>query len=87
MDVASRFDDVDYDQRVVLHNQSWQAFETLLALRGEAPRPRMDYLDGEIELVSTTREHESRKTTLARLLETWALETDTDLNGFGQWTL
>ena len=87
MDAASRFDDSEHDQRVLLHNQSWQAFETLLALRGEAPRPRMYYLDGEIELVSTTRDHEHRKKTLARLLETWAMETDVDLNGFGSWTL
>jgi Uma2 family endonuclease len=47
----------------------------------------MYYLDGEIELVSPTKIHEGRKKTLARLLETWALETGVDLNGFGSWTL
>jgi len=87
MDAARRFDDSEHDQRVLLHGQSWHAYETLLALRGKAAGLRMYYLDGEIELVSTSREHESRKTTLARLLETWALEVDVDLNGFGSWTL
>ncbi len=84
---AKRFDPVDQDQRVVLHGISWQAFEAMLALRGDASGVRMYYLDGELELMSPTRDHEARKTTLARLLESWALETDVDLNGFGSWTL
>jgi Uma2 family endonuclease len=37
--------------------------------------------------VSPAQIHEERKTTLARLLELWAVETDIDLNGFGSWTL
>jgi Uma2 family endonuclease len=87
MHAARRDYDSQQDQRVLLHGMSWQAFETLLALRGDTAGVRMYYLDGEIELVSPTRGHELRKTTLARLLETWALETGVDLNGFGSWTL
>jgi Uma2 family endonuclease len=77
----------EQDQRIVLHGMSWQAFEAMLALRGDASGVRMYYLDGEIELVSPAKIHEERKTTLARLLETWALESGVDLNGFGSWTL
>jgi Uma2 family endonuclease len=77
----------EQDQRIVLHGMSWQAFEAMLALRGDASGVRMYYLDGEIELVSPAKIHEGRKKTLARLLETWALESRVDLNGFGSWTL
>lgn len=87
MFAAMRFDDSEQDQRVFLHDQSWDAFETLLALRGDEAGVRMYYLDGEIELVSPARVHENRKKTLARLLETWALEKRVNLNGFGSWTL
>jgi len=87
MYATRRFDGPEQDQRVVLRGMTWQDFETMLALRGDRAGVRMYYLDGEIELVSPTRDHEGRKTTLARLLETWALETETDLNGFGSWTL
>jgi len=66
---------------------SWQDFEALLAIRGDRCGVRMYYLDGEIELVSPTKIHEGRKTTLARLLEIWALESNVALNGFGSWTL
>jgi Uma2 family endonuclease len=75
------------DQRVVLHGMSWKDFEVILALRGDAPGVRMYYLDGAIELVSPSNIHEYRKKTLARLLEQWAVETDTNLNGYGSWTL
>jgi len=75
------------DQHVVLRAMSWQDFEALLAIRGERSGVRMYYLDGEIEIVSPTKIHEGRKTTLARLLEIWALESDVALNGFGSWTL
>ena len=44
---------------------------------GDAAGVRMYYLEGEIELMSPSRGHESNKKTLARLLELWALETDT----------
>ena len=76
----------DEDQHVVLRG-TFADFETMLAIRGDDAGVRMYYLDGEIELMSPARVHENRKTTLARLLETWATEHDIDLNGFGSWTL
>ena len=47
----------------------------------------MYYLDGEVELTGSTRAHQGRKKSLARLLELWALERDVELNSFGSWTL
>jgi Uma2 family endonuclease len=87
MHAARRFDDSEHDQRVLLRGMSWQVYETLLEHRGKAAGLRMYYLDGEIELLTTSREHELRKKTLGRLVETWAMETEEDLNGFGSWTL
>ena len=78
---------VEQDQHVVLRGMSWQAFEAMLALRGDTSGVRMYYLDGEIELLSPTKIHEGRKKTLARLLELWALEAGVELNGYGSWTL
>jgi Uma2 family endonuclease len=37
--------------------------------------------------MSPTKEHEGRKTKLARLLELWAIEMDIRFSGFGSWTL
>jgi len=87
MAAASSIPSFEEDQRVVLRTMSWQDFEALLAIRGDRSGVRMYYLDGEIEIVSPTKIHEGRKTTLARLLEIWAMESDIALNGFGSWTL
>jgi Uma2 family endonuclease len=75
------------DQRVVLHDVSWDDFESLLAIRGESAAVRMTYLEGELELMSPSQDHESIKKFLARLLEAYAEERDIDLNGFGSWTV
>jgi Uma2 family endonuclease len=75
------------DQRVILSGMSWQAYEALLAWRGDRGGVRMTYLKGELELMSPAREHETQKKRLARLLEAWAEETDTPLEGAGSWTV
>jgi Uma2 family endonuclease len=75
------------DQRVVLHGASWTDYERLLELRGEIAVPRLTYLNGELELMTPSVEHEGDKKRLARLIEAWAEEADVQLEGFGSWTL
>lgn len=75
------------DQHVILSGMTWRDFEALLKIRGDRAGVRMYFLDGAIELMSPTRDHEGRKKTLARLLELWALESDIVVNGYGSWTL
>jgi len=75
------------DQRVILHGVPWSHYEVLLALRGDAPVPRLTYLGGELELMSPSQDHERIKTLIARLLEVYALAKTLPLNGFGSWTL
>jgi Uma2 family endonuclease len=78
---------IEEDQHVVLRGMSWQDYEAMLAIRGDRAGVRMYYLDGDIEIMSPAKIHEGRKTLLARLLETWAVESDVDLAGYGSWTL
>lgn len=75
------------DQRVCLHGVDWDAFEAVLAARGDEGGTRITYCDGELELMTPSIDHESLKTRLARLLETWAEITGIELEGFGSWTL
>jgi Uma2 family endonuclease len=78
--------DDDRDQVVVLHGVSWDHYETLLRARGESNRPLIAYLDGELELVTTSSYHEVVKVKLRRLLEAYAEERHVSLNGFGEAT-
>jgi len=59
----------------------------MLAIRGDRAGIRMTYLNGELELMSPSVNHEGIKKIIARLLEMYALETGIPLNGFGSWTL
>ncbi len=75
------------DQRVRLHGASWAQYESLLAVRGESSVPRMTYLEGELELMTPSWDHEAGKTTFARLIEAWADELGLELVGIGSWTI
>ena len=57
------------DQRVTLHGVSWADYEALLAMRGESSGTRVTYLEGELELMTPSINHEAIKTRLGRLLD------------------
>lgn len=71
------------DQRVTLRGIRWQDYEALLAMRGESSATRLTYLEGELELISPSFDHE----TLGRLIEAHAEERGLDLIGCGSWTV
>ena len=75
------------DHFVTLHGVTWSQYEVLLAIRGDQPGVRMTYLEGELELMSPSLDHERIKTMLARLLEAFAEERRLPLNGYGSWTV
>lgn len=77
----------DEDSIVYLHGVSWDDFERLLEIRGEHATPRFTYLDGEVELMSPSRGHESMKSFIGCLVETWCLEHDVTFDVIGAWLL
>ena len=85
--VASAFNTEQIDQFVRLHNVSWEDYEALLAMRGENGGLRVTYLEGELEIMTPSINHESLKKRLARLLEAYAEVMGIKLEGYGSWTL
>lgn len=75
------------DQRLIMYNVPWSAYEAQLALRGDASVPRVAFLDGAMELMSPSRDHERLKSYIGRLIEAYALELGIDLSPYGAWTL
>lgn len=75
----------DDEQRVLVHGVPWQAY---VAIRDAFDRPslRLSYLGGALEFMSPSDLHESFKTRIARLVETFALERDVQLYGYGSTT-
>jgi len=75
------------DQRITFSDITWTDLEVLLAIRGDRAGTRITYVNGVLELMSPSLDHEGIKSVIGRLLEAWALETGVALNAFGSWTL
>jgi len=75
------------DQRVVTYAVPWDHYEAQLAMRGDRSVPRMAYLEGALELMSPSKDHERIKSYIGRLIEAYALERGIDLSPYGAWTL
>lgn len=75
------------DQRVFFNGLTYKDYEIMLTIRGERSVPRMSFLNGVLELIAPSWNHENLKTLIARLVEAYAEERDLDLNGYGSWTL
>jgi Uma2 family endonuclease len=65
----------------------WAGFEAIAALRGERSRPRLAYLDGVVELMSPSNNHERIKTSLGHVVEAYCVETDVTITGYGSWLI
>ncbi len=74
------------DQCFVMHDVSWEKYQSLLTLRGASRRPRMTYLDGAVELMTTSEHHERIRFLLGRLLERYAIALGLNLVAYGQTT-
>ncbi|MEM1254942.1 MAG: Uma2 family endonuclease [Cyanobacteria bacterium P01_H01_bin.21] len=75
------------EQRLCLEGVTWQQYDALVALFiDQFPALRMTYLEGSLELMTTSPEHERLKKIIARLIEAFAEEADIDLNGYGSAT-
>lgn len=78
---------VQPEQRVVLHGVSWEQYEALLtALGDDQPALRLSYLEGSLEIMTTSREHEKIKTIIGLLLEAYFFEKQIRFIGIGAAT-
>jgi Uma2 family endonuclease len=73
------------EQRMLLHGVSWKQYAILRELM-DRPGLRMTYLEGALELMSPSREHELWKKNIARLVELYAHVKNIDLYGYGSTT-
>ena len=70
----------------MLRDVQWETYVRLHRDRGEKKWPRLAFLDGELEIMTHSPEHELRRVLLARHLEAYAEERDIALNSFGNTT-
>ena len=78
----------DPGERIVLCAVSWQRYLALdKALGDDRPGPRFYYLDGELEIMTTSNEHERIKKWIADLMVIYFEESQTEIMPRGQATM
>ena len=81
-------DGTDPEARVILCGLSWQRYLDLdKALGDDRPGPRFYYLDGELEMMTTSNEHERIKTWIGDLLAIYFDQIDAEIMPRGQATM
>ncbi|MBD0304528.1 MAG: Uma2 family endonuclease, partial [Tolypothrix sp. T3-bin4] len=75
------------EQRTVLHNISWETFETLLAETGEDRGSRFAYEDGTLEIMTPLFEHENPKSNFGNFIIALAEELEIEVRSAGSTTL
>ena len=74
------------EQRVVLHNISWNTYERLLADHENNSAPRFTYDRGELEIMSPSPEHEKFNRRIAQLVLAVAEELNIEAEDLGSTT-
>lgn len=74
------------EQRVTLHNVSWETYERLLADLRDSSAPRLTYDRGTLEIMSPSSEHERYNRTAAQIVEELAVEMDLHVESLGSTT-
>jgi Uma2 family endonuclease len=80
-------DDEPTEDHFVRLTATWDDYERLDALRGEKAVPRLTYLEGTLELMSPSRQHEHLKSAIAHLVATYCLVRAVRFTDYGSWTL
>ena len=77
----------DPEERLITSGVSWEAYETLITALGESSGYRVAYLEGTLEIMSPSRNHEIDKENIGRLLEAYLEENSIRFWGLGSMTL
>ncbi|HEX6099401.1 MAG TPA: Uma2 family endonuclease [Thermoanaerobaculia bacterium] len=80
-------DTLSVDQIIIFHDVTWENYERVLEMRGDKSAPRISYLEGELEIMSPSKDHEQIKSFIGHLLEVWCIDRDIEVTPFGSWTL
>ena len=74
------------EQRVVLHNVSWETYERILAEHSNCSSPRFTFDHGELEIVTLSAEHERYNRRIADLIGVLADVMDLEVEDLGSTT-
>lgn len=85
--LETRDDRPTEDHVVHIDGATWDDYERLLEVRGEKSVPRITYLEGTLEIMTPSRDHEGIRGFIGRLVEAYCLHAGIRFSPYGSWTL
>ena len=85
--LEARDDRPSEDHVIQLSGVTWEDYERILKIRGDRSAPRINYLEGVLEIMSPSRDHETIKSLIGRLVEAYCLDRGIRFMPVGSWTL
>jgi Uma2 family endonuclease len=85
--LESRDDWPTDDQIVQLDGATWEDYERLLEIRGERAVPRITFLEGILEIMTPSQDHELIKSLIGCLVEVYCMEAGIRFTTVGSWTI
>lgn len=86
-EMEARDDRPQEDHIIILGGMTWDDYERHLEARGDRSAPRIAYLEGLLEIMSPSSDHETIKSRLGRLVEAYCLHVGIEFEAVGSWTL
>jgi Uma2 family endonuclease len=86
-ELETRDDQPTEDHVVQIHDATWEDYERLLEVRGEKAVPRLTFLEGTLEIMTPSRDHEAIRSLIGRLVEAYCLHAGIRFTPYGSWTL
>ena len=79
---------IEPEERLVYGGLGWKGYLALDKVLGDdGPGPRLYYLDGDVEIMGTSDEHERLKTWITGFADDYLLELDSEIIRRGQATM
>ena len=85
--LETRDDRPTEDHVVQIDGATWDDYERLLEIRGDRSAPRITYVNGRLEIMTPSRDHEGIKSLIGCLVEAYCLYAGIRFSPFGSWTL
>jgi Uma2 family endonuclease len=86
-ELEGRDDRPTEDHVVAFSDVRWDDYERLLEIRGDHSAPRFTYLEGILEIMSPSRDHEAIKSLIGCLVEAYCLDNGIRFMPLGSWTI
>jgi Uma2 family endonuclease len=86
--LSEEFRTYEDDKFIVLaQHASWADYQNVLQARGDVSSPRINFVDGYLELMTPSQDHEGIKSIIGCLIDVFCDHSEIECSKYGSWTI